>query len=514
MTSTAPRNLLFPAATLLIGVSLSAASALAQQQLPSAPSAVLSAQEKAQRDEALGRPAGNGFVFTAPGTRPGPGGTMIEQASDTPLPLSLDDAISLGLERNIRLRYDRANQRSVRGLTLSVINVLTPNLTVDAQSSAQEVDLAAMGFKPALFAKFASAGLIPAGFNIPLIVKVNTTQASVKMDQVLFNAADFELYRGTGNETNVVDLTLLNDRGDLILTVGELYLQVLADQANAANTQAQALSAKTLFDQASAKQNAGVGIHLDTLRAQVEYQQRQQDALAAQNRQAKDTIQLARVIGLPAGQPIQLTDTAPFDELAMMDLDTAKATAYQHRKDLLSLQEQVKVTGHVLRAVKYQRLPTLAFNGFYGVIGITNASYHGDFSAEGSLKFPIFNEAAQRGQEEVADAQLLALHQRIEDLRVTIDAQIRASMLDVNAAEELVKVAQSNVALSQQELSDARDRFNAGVDDNLPVVDAEATVTAAQAQLVQSLYQYNVAKLQLARSSGVIETRYRTFLGK
>jgi outer membrane protein TolC len=87
-------------------------------------------------------------------------------------------------------------------------------------------------------------------------------------------------------------------------------------------------------------------------------------------------------------------------------------------------------------------------------------------------------------------------------------------MLDVNAANELVKVAQSNVDLAQQELSDERDRFAAGVDDNLAVVDAEGTVASAQAQLVQTLFQYNVAKLQLARNSGVVETRYREYLGK
>jgi outer membrane protein TolC len=485
-----------------------------KQPLPSAPSTILSAQEKAQRDETLGQPAGSGYRFTPAASVAGPNGVVEDKASDTPLPLSLDDAISIGLERNIRLQYDKANQKAVRGLTLSVINVLVPNLNVTANSQAQEIDLAAMGFKPALFAKFASTGLIPAGVNIPLIVKVNTTQANIGLTQTLFDMADFELFRGTRNETNVVDLTLLSDRGDVILTVGNQYLTILGDQANVVNAEAQEFSAKTLFDQAKAKQDAGVGIRIDTLRAEVAYQQRQQDKLAQLNKLAKDKIQLARILGLPAGQPIVLTDTAPFHELAAMDLNEAKATAYEHRKDLLGLQEQIKLDQHVLRGIKYQRLPTIAFNGDYGLIGITNGSYHGDFTAEGSLRFPIFNEASQRGQQEVAGAQLLALRQRESDLRVTIDAQIRASMLDVTSSNELVKVAQSNVELAKQALADAEDRFKSGVDDNLPVVDAQATLASAESQLVQSLYQYNVAKLQLARNTGVVETRYRTYLGK
>jgi outer membrane protein TolC len=280
------------------------------------------------------------------------------------------------------------------------------------------------------------------------------------------------------------------------------------------NAKAQERSAKVLFGQATDKHQAGVGTNLDALRGQVEYQQRQQDVVAAQSNLEKDTIQLTRIIGLPAGQKLELTDTAPFAQLADMDLDTAKATAYIHRKDLLSVEAQIDLTARELKAVKYQRLPTLAFNGYYGVIGLTTGSYHGDFNAVGTLSVPIFREAAQRGEQEVVDSQLTSLRQREADLRVAIDSQIRASMLDVNAANELVKVAQSNVDLAQQELSDERDRFSAGVDDNLAVVDAEGTVASAQSQLVRSLYQYNVAKLQLARNTGVVETRYRDYLGK
>lgn len=472
--------------------------------LPAAPSAVL-----AQQDGAQGQAAGSGFVFHAPGTMAGPGGAAIEQAQDGPLRLSLDDAISLGLQRNVRMKFDRANQRAVKGYTLGVVNALVPNVTLDAQSSANELDLAAMGFKPATIAKF---GLPPN--SIPLIVKVDTTQAQLKLDQLLFSLPDYELYRGTKNEAAVVDLAELNDRGDVVLSVGMAYLQVLADQANFSNTQAQERSAKTVAEQAEAKRAAGVGINLDALRGKVAYQQRQQERVAAETQLAKDKIQLLRIMGMPAGQALELSDTAPFAELAEMDLESAKSTAYLRRKDLLGLQQQIALTDREVKAVKTQRLPTLAFNGYYGVIGLTTGLYHGSFVAEGTLKVPIFNEGAQRGEEQVVDSQLTSLRQREASLKVTIDAQIRSAMLDVAAADELVKVAKSNVGLAQQELSDARDRFSAGVDDDLPVVDAEASVAQAEAQLVRSLYQYNVAKLTLARSTGVIETRYRTYLGR
>jgi outer membrane protein TolC len=479
------------------------------QALPSAPSAVLAAQ-----DEALSRPPGSGVTFTAPGAAFGPGGLPVEQPQAAPLALSLDDAIALGLERNIRLRYDRGTERAVKGYTLNVVQAIIPNLKFDGQISAQEIDLAAMGFKASTLAEFASIGLLPPGYVFSNIVKVNTAQAQISASQTLFNLPDYELLRGTKNETAVVDLNTLSDEGDLVLTTGQAYLQVLADQSNLQNAQAQERSAETLFDQASDKFKAGVGIRLDSLRGQVEYQQRQQDTIAAQSRLEKDTIQLDRIMGLPAGQRLELTDTVPFAQMEGMDLAAAKLTAYAHRKDLLSLEQQIELGSRELRAVKFQRLPTLAFNGYYGVLGEIGSFYHGVFNVEGTLSIPIFREAAQRGEEQEVDAQLTSLRQREADLRVAIDAQIRSSMLDVTAADKLVQVARSNVALAQQALSDSRQRFTAGVDTDLPVVDAEATLTSAQANLVQSLFQYNVAKLQLARNTGVVETRYRSYLNK
>jgi outer membrane protein TolC len=480
-----------------------------KQNLPSAPSALLLSQQ----DEALGRPAGSGYIFKPSATIPGPGGVSIDQPVDQALPLSLDDAISLGLERNIRLQYDRAKQKAVHGLQLSVANALLPSLRATASTGAEEVNLAAMGFKPQLLGPLLSQfGINPASFST--IVKVNVTQALLSANQELFDAPAWELYKGSKREAEVVDLDVLTSRGDLVLAVGQMYLKVLADQTTIANAQAQELAAQTLFSQASQRLQAGVGTRLDALRGQVQYQQRQQDTIAAENKLAKDKIQLNRIMGLPADQRLELTDTAPFAQFNDMDLQRAKDTAYRHRKDLLSLQAQTLVADRELRAVRYQRLPTVAFNGYYGVIGETTGLYHGVFTAEGSLKFPIFREAEQRGQQDEVSAQLTALHQREADLRQAIDAQIRSSMLDVEAADQLVKVAQSNVDLAEQELSDERERFGAGIEDNLGVLDAEASVTYAQAQMVQALFQFNVAKLNLARNTGVIETRYRTYLGK
>ncbi len=481
--------------------------ATAVPALPQAPSAQLSAP-----GNGLVRGPGSGVKFVGSGTIAGPGGFAVEKPVDGPLPLSLDDAVSLGLARNLRIKFQVANQRAVRGYRGQIANAILPDLQLKVASSAQEINLAALGFKPAnLGPLLSSFGINPA--DLHNIVKVNTTTAQVSLNQQIFNMPDFELYRAIKPEFKSVDLSLADANEQLVQAVTTAYLKVLADQANLQNAIAQEGSAKALLDQAIQRDQAGIGVKLDVLRAQVQYQQQQQQHVSAETQLDKDGIQLNRIMGLPAGQQVDLTDETPFVELGAFDLQQALDTAYTHRDDLLSLQQAILVAGHEVKAVRYQRLPTLGVNGFYGVVGETTGLYHGVFTAEGSLRVPIFREAAQRGEQQTVDAQLQLARDQEANLRGTIEAQVRASLLDVETASQLVGVARSNVELALQELSDARDRFSAGVTDNLEVVDAEAAVTGSEAQLVSASYQFNTAKINLARGTGLLQSRYRAFLG-
>ena len=196
-----------------------------------------------------------------------------------------------------------------------------------------------------------------------------------------------------------------------------------------------------------------------------------------------------------------------------MSHDDALRLALASRKGLMMMYAETQATERERKAARYEYMPTLAFNGYYGVLGETTGLYHGVFTAQGTMKIPIFKEAQFRGEREVADAQLASQRQQMESLRVTIDQQIRASMLDVASTAELVKYAKSNVDLATQELSDTVDRYKAGVDDSLPVVQAQATLADAQARLVNSVFQNNQAKLGLARNMGIADTQYKSYLG-
>jgi outer membrane protein TolC len=268
------------------------------------------------------------------------------------------------------------------------------------------------------------------------------------------------------------------------------------------------------LDQTHAAHEAGVVANLDELRARVQLQAQQQALISAQNAVEKDLILLKREIGLDPGQKISLTDPAPYSDLAAQTPEEVRAVAYKNRQDYQSLQNQAVEFKAIHSAYRSQRLPSLSFGGYYAISQVGGAGSHGNFVAQGNLSVPLFREAKLRGDVEAAQANLDAVNAQLENLRGQIDQQVRSALLDVDASSKLVAVARSNVDLATRALADETDRVSAGVDDNLPLVTAQATLAAAQSNLVESLYQYNLSKLALARSAGILEQQYRVYLGR
>jgi outer membrane protein TolC len=357
-------------------------------------------------------------------------------------------------------------------------------------------------------------GLVPPAElnNIPAVVTVNTVIAQADLNQSLFDLQSFELYRAAKEEIKAVDFSYQSSRGQVIQTVADTYLRALSTAANIVNAKGLLATDAEVLREARLKHEAGVATKLDELRARVQYQTQEQVVIAQQNAFEKAKVDLNREIGLPADQPVDLTDGTPYAALAATPLDEALQMAYANRQEYLYLKAKLRSAQYQSRAARYERVPTITFKGNYGVTGTVGSIYHGTFLAEGTLNVPLFKEAEFRGDRDVADAATADATAQLANFHQQIEAEIRDNMLDVAAAQQLVDVARSNVDLGHATVNDATDRFRNGVDNDLPVVEAQSSLATAEAQLVNSLYEYNVAKVALARSLGVVDREYREYL--
>jgi outer membrane protein TolC len=456
---------------------------------------------------ALGGCVATAQVNPTSATNPYNGSVTNIKASADPMPLSLDDAIRRGLEFNLALINAQQNLRSVQGEQLQSLQGVLPTVTGEGETGFRQISLVALGFNPSI-----AAALLPPGVTISPIQEVAFTDAQANLRWRIFDLSAIQTYRAAKEQTISAEYHVSSVRGLVVLSVGTAYLQVLAQAATLDNAVGLLATDRELLRRAHEEHLAGTAANLDELRARVAYQQQEQTVVAAGNALEKAKIALARQIGIPPEQKLQLTDPVPYAELTLLSLDEARQRAYRDRQDYQTLQHATRAAVLQRSAAKAERLPTLNGGGNYGVTGVTTGLYHGTFIALASIDFPIFREARLRGDVDVADAQVKNQEAQLADLRSKIDAQLRDSFLDIRAADQLVAVSRSNVGLATETLDDATMRFKAGVDDTLPVVQAEAQLVDAQARLVQSLFQLNTAKLGLARNLGILEYEYSAYL--
>ena len=448
-------------------------------------------------------------------TNPFYGSVTAQPVSDETLKLSLDDAVQRGLQNNLGLKESENAEHLLHGEKNEALQLFLPTITVSGGTGVFQHDLAAQGFGPSTIAKFASLlGFSGSTTGFSTITKDDLTQGQINFQEILFSGPVIAGWKAAGAATRAAHFAKMSARGEVVQQVATAYLHAIAAASEVDDATALEQADKVLFDQAHAEHEAGVAANLDELRARVQLQAQQQAVIAAQNALDKDLILLKREIGVDPGQRIQLTDAAPYSELATQTPEEVRAIAYKNRQDYQNLQNQVVEMRGLHNVYRSQRLPTLTFGGYWGTDTVNGAGTHGNFAAVGTLSVPIFREAKLRGDEEAARAQLDAVNSQLEDTRGHIDQQVRDALLDVDAAHKLVEVARSNVDLASRALSDETDRVNAGVDDNLPLVTAQATLASAQNNLVESLYQYNLSKLGLARASGILEQQYRVYLGR
>jgi outer membrane protein TolC len=442
------------------------------------------------------------------------GSVTAHPATEDTLKLSLDDAIHRGLETNLGLKEAESGQKALQGEENQALQLFLPTITLTANNGVYQHNLAALGFGPGVFGEFAKlfGGKMAAG--ISEITRDDLTQAQIHYSQMLFSGPVIAGWKAARAGERSAYFAKMSARGEVVQQVATAYLHAIAAASEVDNAKALESADKVLFDQAHEAHLAGTVANLDELRARVELQSQQQAVIAAENALAKDLILLKREIGLDPGQNIALTDPAPYSDLASETPEEVRATAYKSRQDYQNLQNQAAETKALHAAYRSQRLPSLSLGGYYGVSKVNGVASHGDFVLQGSLSVPLFREAKLRGDNDTSAAQLAAINAQLDDLKVHIDQQVRSALLDVDATSKLVEVARSNVELATRALSDETDRVNAGVDDNLPLVTAQATLASAQSNLVESLYQYNLSKLVLARAAGVLETQYRVYLGR
>jgi outer membrane protein TolC len=215
---------------------------------------------------------------------------------------------------------------------------------------------------------------------------------------------------------------------------------------------------------------------------------------------------------LPPTDQYQLTDDVPFAAAPPIAIEDALRQALMQRSDLKAAEGQVRAAELTRSAAHDEYLPSVSFTANFGAIGPTPGEARGTYTIAGTVRVPIWQGGKTEADVSEANAVLTQRQAELDDLKSSIEGEVRNAYLDLQTATSQVDLAKTNLAVSQQTLDLARQRLDAGVTDSVEVVQTEQTVATAQLDYINSVFAHNVAKLSLARAIGATSNNLAQFL--
>lgn len=418
--------------------------------------------------------------------------------------LSLRESIERGIGYNLGPIGLNEMLVQARGQVKASRSALLPNITGTVTEAIEQVNLRAEGLRVSV--------PIP-GFAFPSVVgPFGYTDFRARLTQTVFDPTALNNYRAT-QQVMRADQFSVDDARDLtVLAVGGAYLQVIAAAARVDAARAQLETANALYKQTADQRSVGLVAQIDVNRSQVQVLTQQQRLSSLQNDLSKQKINLARLIGIPPNDEYEMTDDIGFAAPPPLTLEDALKQAFEQRSDLKAAEAQVQAAERNHAAARAERLPSLFVSGDYGAIGVNPAQAVGTYSIAGTLRIPIWEGGRTEGEIQQADAVLAQRRAELSDVRSRIESDVRNAFLDLQAAANQIDVAQKNVDVSNETLTLTRQKFDAGISDNLDVVQSQDTLASARLDYINSLFAHNVAKLALARAIGQASENWPRFL--
>jgi outer membrane protein TolC len=419
--------------------------------------------------------------------------------------ISVVNAISRALEHNLGVLTAEQSLGKAQGTRTRALSELLPNVNGRVAETRQTLNLAAFGFSGGPGSIFADIPTIVGPFNV--------FDARLLVSQTVLDFGALNNARAEAHNVEAARLTFRSARDYVIHVAGNIFVQALAASARADAARTQQDTAQTLYQQAVDLKQGGIIAGIDVVRAEVQLSTQTQRTTIAVNEFEKTKLQLARVIGLPLGQRFELDPALPDLPAADMSVDAAVALGYKTRPDYQAALERVNAAEATRRSVVGDALPSVHVNADYGAIGLSPSDARATYSVTGAVSVPIFQGGRTRGRLLEADADIRARRAEADDLKAAIYYEVRAAFLDLDATARQLALAVKTRDLANQQLTQARDRFAAGVANNVEVVQAQDAVAGAIEQFIAAQYGYDLAKGALIRGTGMSEEMLRQILG-
>jgi outer membrane protein len=415
-----------------------------------------------------------------------------------PLPLSLKRAVEIAVapDGNARIALAQEAIEQAGEKVVQARSAFLPNLDASIQDRRQTTNLKAFGI---------SFSLPIPGFSIPSIsgpFSVLDTRATAQ--QSVLNISDHQKLKASKASLAAVKLDLDSTKTQIGDEVAHDYLACLRAEAVKDTAQANVELSQALLDLAKHQLTAGTGTGIEVTRADVQLANDRQRLIRAENDRARAVLVLLKAMGIALDSAIEFTSKLDDKGPEVATPGALLAQARTARPELKTQQQREQVARLNYNAVNSERLPTIGTQADYGAIGPDVLGSRATYTMGVALKIPLFDGFRRQARREESFSQIKQEEIRLRDLQQQVELQVRLALETFNSARAEVGAAREGLQLAENELAQARRRYEAGVATSLEITDAQTRLQRARDNQVVALYDYNVARLDLAAATGTI----------
>lgn len=417
--------------------------------------------------------------------------------------LSLKEALSLTLSNNRELKIGSLETSLVREQVVVAKAQRQPVVGISGQLSHYFQS-------PAFFGFGSSSG----GNKIPYgrFGGKDQLAATLFVTQPLYNAAIQPAVQTAQLQQHKSRLQLTNTETGLAAAVKQTYIQVLVlhervklQQESLARNEKALMDAKSLLLQ-------GRALRVDTLRAYTSVKNLEPGLLKLKYAIEIGKQQLKTFIGIDSLQQLELTDSlvVPEKDPALSE-DEVYNQAKERRADLKALELDQQIAARQLKLAAAAVKPVVSLNAQYLLQTQTNkfnyfdAYYPSTPFVGAQVTVPIFNGNSNRAKIRQAKLQeeqsAVRSINALEELRAEIKqvvADVRETAARIQTSANVRETARLSYDITQY-------RYAKGVASRLELTDAELSLTAAQSNYLEAVYDYLSAQIALQKAIGIIE---------
>ncbi len=422
-------------------------------------------------------------------------GWNVRADQQQPLRLTLREAVQLALKQNPEVQISNLNvveSEEDRRVTRSA---LLPQVSISTSESVTRRNLEAFVGRrlpgvPQHAGPFTTFEAGPA-FSMPIF------------DLTLWRRLQAARQGVKGNQAQ--ELTV---REQTTLLVASQYLAGLRATAEVRAAESRVRLAQELYAQAIEVQKQGIGTGIDTLRANVQLQNEKQGLIVARTRLKTTLHGLVRLLNLDPLQTVELADEMTFFETPEFQVQPSLERALETRPELKAVESRELMATLERKAASASRLPKIHLQGAWAYQGLSAATSIPSYQYQATLEVPLFTGGRIRAETARANLELKKIAQQKRDLQNQIALEVKTAIDQLDSAHHEVEVANLGVKLAEEEVSQAQERFKAGVASNIEVTTAQDALARANDNQISALYRYNQARADLAHATGETEALY------